>query len=433
MRQLLRLPRTLAAIFRIVREDCSPARADEHLRAFRGFHLDPQDPNYRVRPWMKTPIRDVHADQVVAIPVDELAFMMRVAMEIEDPILEYSHQNAEGFRQLLPALARFMGKNDAEATYAAAHGLPWCESPWCAEERRHGHLFARLIERLLGASPARDNPNRPRAVTSDEDEALEHLTSREAAEWSSSSTYVVMAAHTTGALHTLLRDVARDEIKHLCILSAAERYLLGPRPWARFIGLVHIGLEHYRGQRRQRSSGQRIGAHAMTAVEVVASHLLMEFHVRRWLRTVPLRTLATVFETGSDISEAEELSPPARARIESLLARGLASRRGLVRWGERARRAALEQQRFAEAHARELADIIDRNFGGSMQRGDLRVAPPNVIRRKTARYRPRILRECLRDAVRDYQIDRRRRSNTPASPVPISSSVAGSGVAAPNS
>ena len=80
MRQLLRLPRTLAAIFQIVREDRSPARADEHLWAFRGFHLDPQDPNYRTRPWRKTPIRDVGRDQVVDIRVGELAFMMQGAI-----------------------------------------------------------------------------------------------------------------------------------------------------------------------------------------------------------------------------------------------------------------------------------------------------------------------------------------------------------------
>ena len=265
-RQLLRLPRTLAAVGRMIRDDCSPAAADEYLWAFRGFHLEPSDPHYRARSWQKTRIGDIRPAEVVGLPAGEMAFMMHVAMEIEDPILEYSHQNGEGFRQLLPTLGRFMGKNDAEAAYAAEQGLSWCESPWCAEERRHGNVFAKAIERLTNTSPARDNPNEPRAVTADEDEAMRHLISREAAEWASSSTYIVMAAHASGSLHTLLRNVARDEIKHLCILSAADRYLLGPRPWARFVELVKIGLEHYRGQRRRRSGCDRIGANAITAL-----------------------------------------------------------------------------------------------------------------------------------------------------------------------
>ena len=105
-----------------------------------------------------------------------------------------------------------------------------------------------------------------------------------------------MAAHASGSLHALLREVARDEIKHLCVLSAADYYLQGPRPWSRVAALVGSGLEHYRGQRRQRSGGQSIGANALTATEVVAAHLLMEFFVRRWLSTLQRRTLVTTFE-----------------------------------------------------------------------------------------------------------------------------------------
>lgn len=99
--------------------------------------------------------------------------------------------------------------------------MPWCESPWCAEERRHATTFARIIERLTASSPASDNPNRPKIVTSSEQDAIRLVISREAAEWNSSSTYAVMAAHATGDLHHLFRNVARDEIKgpsqRLCV------------------------------------------------------------------------------------------------------------------------------------------------------------------------------------------------------------------------
>ena len=258
-----------------------------------------------------------------------------------------------------------MGKNDAEAAYARDHGVAWCESPWCAEERRHGNVFAKVIERLTQVSPPRDNPNVPRAVTADEDEALSHLVSREAAEWSSSSTYVVMAAHAGGSLHTLVRDIARDEIKHLCILSAADRYLLGPRPWRRFRALVTIGLKNYRDQKRRRSSGDDIGTNALTALEVIGAHLLVEHHVRRWLRDLPLRTLTTVFETPSNLQEpaAVALTPTEEARMDDLLRRGREQRHDLIRWTPATRRGALQRRRVDDAHDAELVGIVESELG----------------------------------------------------------------------
>jgi hypothetical protein len=240
-----------------------------------------------------------------------------------------------------------MGRNQDEADHAKAHGLAWCESAWCAEERRHGAAFAKAIERLTGRPPARDNPNQPKAMTSDEDAALEHLISREAAEWSSSSTYTAMAAHAKGMLHTLMRNLARDEIKHLCILSAADAYLLGPRPWRRFGDLLRIGADNFRSQQRRRSNGRRMGANAVTRVEVVAAHLMMEWRVRRWTTRLPLATLRTVLETDSPPIVTNFRRPDEQARIDARLAANRESRTRLSRWNPAARKAALRPDRPA--------------------------------------------------------------------------------------
>lgn len=403
-RQLVRLPATLVAVHRIVREDGAPAAADEHLWAFRGFHLESWDPHYRARPWRKARLAEISPADVVGLCIGEMAFMMHVAMEIEDPILEYSHQNGEGFRLLLPALGRFMGKNDAEAAYARQHGVSWCESPWCAEERRHGNAFAKVIERLTNASPPRDNPNAPRAVTADEDEALSHLVSRQAAEWSSSSTYVVMAAHARGSLHTLIRNIARDEIKHLCILSAADVYLLGPRPWRRLRDLIRIGLTNYRDQRSRRSSGADIGANSLSALEVIAAHLLVEHRVRRWLRGLPLGTLATVFETPSNLPELAACAATPAERIDGLLRRGWEKRRELARWAPAARQRALQERQFDDARGADLARIIESEldrFRGAEVPGS---AAANDMRRRIARGYPPTLRRGLLRLLRDHQI-----------------------------
>lgn len=400
--QLRRLPRTLIAIRRILREDCSFASADEHLWAFRGFHLEASDPHYRARSWQKAAIAAIGPGDVVEIPAGELAFMMHVAMEIEDPIVEYSQQNGEGFRLLLPNLGRFMGRNDEESAYAKQHGLAWCESPWCAEERRHGNLFAKLIERIAATAPPRDNPNQPRAVTADEEDALRHLMSRQAAEWASSSTYAVMAAHATGHLHTMLRNVERDEVKHLCVLAAADRYLLGPRPWRRMRELIAIGLENYRGQRRARSGGQAIGSNPVTAMEVVAAHLLLEYYLRRWLATLPVSTLITVFETPSNLQDLGGSAPGAEevARMERRKERRIE----LARWRTAARRRALRARDFEEMHRSELAELEAGRFDGFHGAEAPGSPRAGALRRRIARIPSRRIRTSLRGQLRDYQI-----------------------------
>ena len=343
LRQALRLPKTLLALRRIVRQDFEAAALDEHLWAFWGFHQQPGDLRYRARPWQKVPLRSIEPRDVVGIEVWEMALMLHIAMEDEAPIFEYTHQSGEGFRFLLPALGRYMGTNQEQAAYAAEHNVAWCEAAWCAEERRHTPTLARIIERLTKMAPSQENPNRPMVVTADEESALRHLISRQTTEWNASSSYVVMAAHATGCLHDLIRNLARDEVKHLTIMSAAYLYLFGPRPWKRFIDLVAKGLENYSLQRKSRSGGDLLGANPVTAIEGIAAHLLTEFYVRTWLRTLPLQTLQTVFETPSRLPELAAFapSPERQAYIDQNTRHGREKRLSLARWKPGPRRKAL--------------------------------------------------------------------------------------------
>jgi len=406
LRQVLRLPKTLLAIWKIVKQDYAVAALDENLWTFWGFYQDPEQPHCRSRTWQKVKLALIGPQDVVGLPVSELALMMNVSMELEEPILEYSSQNGEGFRFLLPNLARFMGINREEADYAAAHGLAWCQSPWCAEERRHAGAFARMIERLTKTSPRRDNPNRPMIVTPEEEDAVRLVLSREAAEWNSSSTYIVMAAHAKGYLGDLLRNVARDEIKHLTILSAADQYLFGPRPWRRFVDLVRNSLREFGGQKKNRTGGQHMGTNAVTAVEVIVSHLLTESCVRRWLRTIPLATLESIFETQSNLSDlaARALPPDRQAQLEETSRKGREKRFSLARWAPGSRHKALEQRAFEQHTAQSIEKTIAAEIGaftgaetpGSRMDGELR--------RKIRNRSTGMLRTILLGRLRDFQI-----------------------------
>ncbi len=426
LRQALHLPKTLLAIYKIIREDFTTAVLDENLWAFWGFHQEvfdhePWDPHYRARIWQKAQLSAIGPQHVVGgLAVWEMAFMMNVAMENEDPIMEYSQQNGEGFRFLLPTLGRFMGKNEEQAKYAAEHGMPWCEATWCAEERRHSNAFARMIERLMNASPSRENPNLPMVVTTDEAAAVRHIINRQTTEWNASSSYIVMAAHAAGDLHILVRNIVRDEIKHLSILSGADSYLFGPRLCGRFLDLVKLGIDNYRGQRKNRSGGDLLGSNPVLAVEGIVAHLLTAFYVTKWLRSVPLRTMAAVFETPSKLPEPAAFTPSQgrQAEINETLRRGREKRLGLLRWDPEKRSKALALRCFEEANRGTIEKIVATElygFHGSEvpgSRGDRtvrkRIASLRLESHGLETHGKEMLRACLLDHLRHYQIQNNR-------------------------
>ncbi len=405
-RQAMHLPQTLRRIYRIVREDFSSAALDECLWAFWGFHQQNWDAYYRMRPWQKAQLSGVEASDVTGgLPVWEMAMMMYIAMEDEDPILEYTEQSGEGFRFLLPNLGRFMGKNEDQARYGAKHGIPWCEGAWCAEERRHSNAFARIIERLTGLSPCRENPNQPMAVTADEESAVYHIINRQTTEWNASSSYIVMAAHAAGDLHILARNMARDEIKHFCILSSADSYLFGPRPWRRFVDIVKLGIGNYRRQRKARSGGALLGTNWALAIEGIFSHLLTAFHLTRWLRSVPLRTLTTVFETPSSLPELAAFAPSLQrqAEIDETLRQGAHKRRELARWRAEERNPALQQRWFEENHEQLLQNIVETELGG-FRGAEIRGSAEEKKAGRRIRRLKGPVRTALLAMLREYQI-----------------------------
>jgi hypothetical protein len=403
-RQLLALPPTLARIGRIIREDYAPASLDEYLWAFVAFHEDSGDPHYRARTWQKAAFHAIHAGQVIGMPASELALMLHVAMEIEAPIAAYSRQTGEGFRVLLPALSRFMGRSEAQARLAEERGEAWCESCWCAEERRHAPASARLIERLTGMTPQRDNPNVPIPVSPDEREALKLLAGRESSEWNASSVYVVLAAHATGELHTVIRNVARDEIKHLAILSALDRYLLGPRPWGRFADLIATARAQYRGHQRRRSAGDYIGTNRISAVEVIVAHLLAERRIRGWLASLPLHALTAVFEPPPAPIGEDARSPGLDTEDGDALRAAGKRRRELAHWAPGSRAAAIAQRAWEAAAADTIDRVMVDDLDGLAHAGLPGSGDDRQTRRRIRRVASGPLRVALTGRLRQRQI-----------------------------
>ncbi len=415
-RQLLALPATLRRIHKIIKEEYTPAAFNENLWALRGFLLESNDPHYRARRWDKIALSAIQSSQLLDIPVWGMAAVMSIAREVEDPILGYTHQSGQGYRFLLPNLGRFMGKNEEQARYAEENHLPWCESPWCAEERRHGPAFARMIEQLTRTTIAGENPYKaaPVPVAEVEAQALRHLISRETTEWNASSIYVALAAHSQGELKDMITNIMRDEIKHLSILSAADVYFWGRRPWRRFKHLLRRAIFFFNDTTNSSTEGDNISSVPVVMLEVAAAHLLAEYHIRQWLKTVPLSTLAAVFESPSNLPElpAFKLPPEKQAAVDELMRRGKEKRVQLRRWLPEQREQALEQRGFEEKQAPLIESIIASSLGdfhGAEIPGSARELQ---IRQLIWRLNPKnlkgrdilLLRKALIDRLLDYQI-----------------------------
>ncbi len=313
-RQAIALPRTLIRLHQITAEAYSPANMDTNLWAYFGFHQEGEiDKTFRMRPWPAASIKDISAADIENMSLEEMIRVMRIAMEIEAPIVQYTVQSGEGFLALLPGLARFMGKSEAQAKYAIENGLSWCVSPWCSEEDRHGPSFGRMIERLTGMrwTPPIDNPTEVDEASSTMEFAEKHVDSRMATEWSASSVYVMLLAHTKegSALRRFLENVMRDEVKHLAIISAAHVHLYGERPWMRMwrmLKAVASLTSYHAGTRSTASSSFR---NVIGVFETLYTFALTEYHTRKWLRGLPPETLLTIFETESKLTELPESAP----------------------------------------------------------------------------------------------------------------------------
>jgi hypothetical protein len=172
---------------------------------------------------------------------------------------------------------------------------------------------------------------------------------------------------------------------------------------------VRKGLGNYTSQKKTRSGGDVFGTNPVTALEGIAAHLLTELHLRKWLKTIPLRTLTVVFETPSSIPELAAFAPaPERqAQIDEALKIGRAKRLALERWAPRQKRLALEQRRFEEAQEAVIEDTITVEFDGfkgaetpgSQHDRDIQTRIGRV-----ARAGAKWLRTGLLHHLRDYQV-----------------------------
>ncbi len=358
----------IPAIHKFVDKEYSKRVLDAHLFAYWGFHQMPEQRHYNMRTWRPVSPNGITREMVVGMTPEQFSTWIRMAMEIEEPIVGYSYQSGMGFRMLLPGLGRFMGRDPESRAYAESQGISYCDSAWCAEEDRHAKAFKRIIEALMGRKLVSTNPSDVETPNNTLEYALQHVDSRQSTEWNASSTYAALLIHCNGTLHDFFKNAFRDEVKHLSILSAVDRYLRGPQAWRRLKAIFAQMMRQvrYHTGAEGRSGGGNSFKDPVFLFELLYTHALVEIKMQQWLDSLPHTLLTKIFETESKLPDFVRgvIDPAVVAEHTRLKEESRRNRLALSLWPAKDRREMFELLAFMQKHEAFFRIFVRDHLGG---------------------------------------------------------------------
>ncbi len=162
------------------------------------------------RPWRKIDWRSIDTSQIQGIEVEVFLAILQGSMDTEAPIRGYTQVSRQYLAQLYPPMATYVGGVINDQGRLIEPGL------WEKEERQHTAALLKIYRQLAGRQPIID-PHTVRAYQPTADthhDLFKHGLHRTATEFAAGCLYLWLMAHTTGALHEVLEEIATDEINH---------------------------------------------------------------------------------------------------------------------------------------------------------------------------------------------------------------------------
>lgn len=421
----------------LIRTELSPRTLDGRVFDFYGY-LNLKLDVSALRPWTSVPgsFGAIQLGQVRDINPAHFARIAMLAAEIEQPVDAYSNNSGEVLRVISPQATRFMGKTDEEAQahkkrqeQAIADGKPkesWCTNSWCVEENRHEGTLARIAQMIVGwplkigenfTSYPNLNPMNPK-------DAYFHLYARNDTEWHAGSAYFLLAAHSEGPLREWVLNVTRDEVKHMSLFGGLYKYLKGDTYWGRLKEMLKKTLLEIKEKTASgKSEYGALGiADGLTMFEVAYIHVVYEANIRKFFRSLPLKSLRKIYETEINLKPlpTEPVAPEKQAQMDLAIEKETEMRKSLARWraGQRESYDNLEYFEFrnnpwmthfiktrfgefrgvevymGEAHKRTLKEIDDLTAIELEVRYQIKLSKAELALLKTS----------LRETLRDYQI-----------------------------
>ncbi|BBD60953.1 hypothetical protein NIES2109_37540 [Nostoc sp. HK-01] len=173
--------------------------------------LPTQFTNPQPLPWKPIDWQAINRNQIIGIAPEVFLSILIGAMDTEAPIRGYTQTSRQYLAQLHPQMARFVGGIVNKDGELQEIGL------WEKEERQHTPALLKVYTQLTGEKIIpKHRTVRGYLPTDDPQEDLyRHGLHRVATEYGATCLYLWMMAHTTGALHEVLEELAKDEINHM--------------------------------------------------------------------------------------------------------------------------------------------------------------------------------------------------------------------------
>lgn len=250
-----------------------------------------ESPHQRL--WERIHWEGINCNQIISIDPELFLKVIAGAVEVEAPIRDYAKESWDYLQQIHPQMARFMGGQFAENGSLLEAGI------WEKEERQHSPVFGKIYQQLTGEK-LQQNPNTVQGYRSTGNlrkDVYKHAISRIATEWSATSVYLWLMAHSTGELQQAIAQPLQDEVNHLAKFWGFSRWAFADPYLIRLKGttgnLLDL-LKHHKGERTHGDDILQLG-NSVYAIELTFSLARVMGKLRRWNYRLNRRYLESLF------------------------------------------------------------------------------------------------------------------------------------------
>ncbi len=234
------------------------------------------------RHWNPIHWQAIDRNQIIGIDPEIFLSVVASAVEIEAPIRAYAKESWDYLQAVHPQMASFMGGTFTEQGQTRTVGI------WEKEERQHAPAFGKIYQQLTGEK-LQPKPNTVQGCQSMDDPWSDlnyHVLSRIATEWSATSVYLWLMAHSTGELQQAIAQPLIDEVNHLAKFWGFSRWLFDTSYQQQLQGsaqhLVSL-LQHHQDERSHANSLLRLNRDTLIySLELTFTFTRVMVRLHRW-------------------------------------------------------------------------------------------------------------------------------------------------------
>ncbi|MEB3179416.1 MAG: ferritin-like domain-containing protein [Nostocaceae cyanobacterium] len=245
------------------------------------------------RPWEPINWQAITDKQIIGVRPDLFINIIASAAEVEAPIRDYARESWDYLQAAHPEMARFVGGK------CTADGVMQEVGVWEKEERQHKPVFSKIYQQITGEK-LQPKPNSVAGFKSSSNpwsDIYNHSLSRITTEWSATSVYLWLMAHSTGELQQAIAQPLQDEVNHLAKFWGISYWAFGDSFLTRLQGTTKnlIGLfKHNQGERTHSNDILQI-SYALPSVELAFTFTRVMLQLYYWHKTLNFSYLEYLF------------------------------------------------------------------------------------------------------------------------------------------